>query len=131
MHPFSNPNPKKSHHAHCLSLGNSHEKADIDRDPQYPVGDLHLIEEEEITPKELRIMEFLINEGVEFRSPWDKIYDYYEKERRKSSEESTKSDISVSEIAKKKLSLNSGLYKQRITKIHEKSHSQNPRPSLQ
>ena len=130
MYP-SNP-PKKSHHAHRLSLDNPqhYEKADVNRDPQYPVGDLHLIEEEEISPKELRIMEFLVNEGVEFKSPWEKMYDYYEKERRKLSDESTKSSISMSEIGKTKLSLNSSLYKQRITKIHEKSHSQSPRPSL-
>lgn len=129
--------PKKSHHAHRLSLDNNqhYEKADAadgdTNNPRYPVGDLHLIEEEEISPKELRILEFLVNEGVEFRSPWDKIYDYYEKERRKLSEESTKSSISMSEIGKTKFSLNSSLYKQRISKTHEKSHSQSPRPSLQ
>lgn len=128
---------KKSQHAHrgsLVEINQEHREAIEsgfkNETQRYPVQNLELIEEE-FCAQECRIMEFLSNEGVEFKTPWDKIFEYYEKERRKLSEESSKgSSTSISENnGKGKLSLASKLYNQRISKIHEKSHSQSPRPS--
>ena len=128
---------KKSQHAHRGSFDEiikqeehregreSRFKNEADK---YPVQNIELIEEE-FCAQECRIMEFLSHEGIEFKTPWDKIFEYYEKERRKLSEESSKgSNTNISENdGKAKLSLASKLYNQRISKIHEKSHSQSPR----
>ena len=75
--------------------------------------------------QETRILEFLEKEGVEFKTPWDKMYDYldnirYNKEKNESSQSPTNISVSsVSSLTTKKFTLNSKLY-QKIKQIQKK-----------
>jgi len=119
---------KKSHYGHRISFSNfkdiSTPKEEFKQAETYPVQNLNN-EENEI---EARIIEFLSKEEVEMKNPWDKMYDYLDKARKKQNEEeSTRSSIISVDKEKSKFSLSCKLYKERIIKVNEKSHSQSSR----
>ena len=70
--------------------------------------------------KELRILEFLSNEGIHFRTPWEKMFDYLEKTKKTKQIinecDSIQNTIASTEYISKeeKFKLNSGLYLKRM-----------------
>lgn len=71
---------------------------------------------------ELRILDFLQKKGVEFRSPWDKFYDYCDEKRRNiPKNQSPTSDLSSPFNKGKVFALNSNLFNKRVATAKEKS----------
>ena len=109
------------HHSYSNSLEN-HRKIDE-----------HL--DNDVTEKELRILDFLQEKGIEFKSPWDKIYDYWENQRKRVSDSKMKEDSnsekdestndSPCHFKGKSFSLNSNLYSKRMNS-NKKSCFQSP-----
>lgn len=66
---------------------------------------------------ETRILDFLQEKGVEFKSPWEKVHEYFDKQRKRRFSESEIEDASNKEFSYSKglgLTLNSKLYCKRV-----------------
>lgn len=57
--------------------------------------------EETLDDIELRILEFLDQEGVEMKSPYEKMFDYFDNVRKKAGEEEIHSQTCISEDSSK------------------------------
>ena len=78
--------------------------------------------------REMRIMDFLEEKGVEFKSPSEKMHDYWDKQRKRRFSETEIEDNSTKEFSFSRglgLNLNSKLYCKRV-KTHGKSCFQSP-----
>ena len=71
----------------------------------------------ESTDQETRILDFLQEKGVEFKSPWEKVHEYFEKQKKRRFSETEIEDASNKEFSFSKghgLTLNSKLYCKRV-----------------
>ena len=73
----------------------------------------------ESTDLETRILDFLQEKGIEFKSPWEKVHEYFDKQRKRRFSETEIEDASNKEFSFSKghgLTLNSKLYCKRVKK---------------
>ena len=83
--------------------------------------------EHDRSEQEMRILDFLQEKGIEFKSPWEKMYDYFDEQRkRRLSEMHSNVNRNIPSQSKKIVfRLSSSLYHTRI-KHNTKSSSESP-----